>query len=157
MTYNANREQLGKASWGGLQGPSDLRLSLALSTFISMVSGKYPGTTSMAQENVEFTPGTLITYVDHESGLLLGVLRGAMTGVLTSPELQKPHPGHIVWPARETGRHLGSQKHYEGRARRKESLSEEAVHVHKSFQVGLRPLSGTGGYNPSTRSCQSFP
>ena len=69
--------------------------------------------------------------------------------------LQKPHPGHKVWPARETGRHLGSQKHCEGKAGRREpSVSLQSS---RYIQVAPRPLSGTGGGNSSTRSCYSFP
>lgn len=62
-------------------------------------------------------------------------------------ELQKPHPGHTVWPARETGRPLGSQKHYGGIARRREiSMS---LLSRRSIQVGP-DHSGLGRSNYSS-------
>lgn len=80
------------------------------------VSRECFGTVPKVQKDAVLTAGTPITYVYHGSGLLQRILRGTMRGKLTFLGLQKPHPGHKVWPARETGRHLGSQKHCEGKA-----------------------------------------
>lgn len=85
------------------------------------------GTVPKAQKEAVLTAGTPITYVCHGLGLLQRILRGIVRGKLTFLGLQTPHPGHIVWPARETGRHLGSQKHCEGKAGRKERFSESAA------------------------------
>ena len=119
------------------------------------VSRECFGTVPKVQKDAVLTAGTPITYVYHGSGLLQRILRGTMRGKLTFLGLQKPHPGHKVWPARETGRHLGSQKHCEGKAGRREA--SVSLQSSRYIQVAPRPLSGTGGGNSSTRSCYSFP